>query len=95
VSKAYFSFAGISLPPLSACTPPAFMAHYGWPSGWPFFIGTSAMRTDDIDEDIIDAVFDFIEDRAEIGDDPAQVVMGMLAVINMVRASRTDNESMH
>jgi hypothetical protein len=60
-----------------------------------FFIGTSAMRTDDIDEDIIDAVFDFIEDRTEIGDDPAQVVMGMLAVINMVRASRTDNGSMH
>lgn len=53
------------------------------------------MHTDDIDEDIIDAVFDFIEDRAKIGDDPAQVVMGMLAVINMVRASRTDNESMH
>ena len=53
------------------------------------------MYTDDIDEDIIDAVFDFIEDRAEIGDDPAQVVMGMLAVINMVRASREDNGTMH
>jgi hypothetical protein len=70
------------------------MAHYGWPSGWLFF-GTSEMYTDDIDEDIIDAVFEFIEDRAAIGDDPAQVVMGMLAVINMVRASRTDNGTMH
>ena len=53
------------------------------------------MYTDDIDEDIIDAVFEFIEDRAAMGDDPAQVVMGMLAVINMVRASHTDGGTMH
>jgi hypothetical protein len=70
------------------------MAHYGWPSGWLFF-GTSEMYIDDIDEDIIDAVFEFIEDRAAMGDDPAQVVMGMLAVINMVKASRTDSGTMH
>ena len=49
----------------------------------------------EIDESVIDAVFDFMEDRYESGDDPSHVVLAMLCVVEMIQHASTGKDVMH
>ena len=49
----------------------------------------------EIDESVIDAVFNFMEERYEDGDDPSQVVLAMLCVVEMIQHASTGKDVMH
>ena len=49
----------------------------------------------EIDESVIDAVFDFMEERHESGDDPSHVVLAMLCVVEMIQHASTGKDVMH
>lgn len=49
----------------------------------------------EIDESVIDAVFNFMEERYEDGDDPSHVVLAMLCVVEMIQHASTGKESLH
>ena len=52
-------------------------------------------RDIEIDELVIDAVFDFLNQRSEAGDDPSHVVLAMLCVVEMIQHASTGKESLH
>jgi len=49
----------------------------------------------EIDESVIDAVFNFMEERYEDGDDPSHVVLAMLCVVEMIQHASTGKDVMH
>tara|TARA_R110002124_G_C8727874_1_gene496324 strand:- start:212 stop:397 length:186 start_codon:yes stop_codon:yes gene_type:complete len=49
----------------------------------------------EIDESVIDAVFNFMEERYEDGDDPSHVVLAMLCVVEMIQHASTGRGLMH
>ena len=49
----------------------------------------------EIDESVIDAVFNFMDERNQVGDDPSHVVLAMLCVVEMIQHASTGKDVMH
>ena len=49
----------------------------------------------EIAESVVDAVFDFMDERTEAGDNPSHVIMAMLCVIQMIQEASDDSHFVH
>jgi len=49
----------------------------------------------EIDAEIIDSVFEFMDDRYEEGYHAAQIMVAMLCVVQMIQESSNNSQSLH